>query len=209
MKGDDYLPLTRAGTTPGREDRGPLVLAAAFAIHDTVAPTGELRALAEREDLAVLLPRVPELVHPARGTLHVLRELEALEIPLAVVGTGPVPLVEKIARAFWFRGETIAAGPEGTAAALLARMQLPAACLWFVTADIREAATARDAGMNAVLLEPGAEGSFAQPDGRGLYVAPRIDDVLEIIRIPYTRSVINLRHLFHALVQTRSSESPS
>jgi hypothetical protein len=208
MNGDEYLPLKRAGNAP--VGKGPLVLATVFAIHNTLAPTGALLAAVRTMPLEDVLPLVPEIVRPARGTLRVLRELEALEVPLVLVGSDPEPLVQKLARVFWFTGETIAAGPEGTVAATLERVGLPPSCIWFVTADIDEASAARDAGINTVLLAEGAEGAFLAPDERGFYVIPTIDELLEVLRIPYTRSVINLRHMYLSLIQykPRSESAP-
>lgn len=178
------------------------MLAIVFAADDVLAPTGALRAGGEpgRDRL----PAVQELVRPADGALHVLRELEGLGLGMALFGEGPDWLVRRIAQVVWFRGDVVVAAGPGRFAELCARVDLPPPCIWYVTASEADAAAAHAAGTNVVLFAPGAAPALHEPDERGLFVAAALSDVLEIIRIPYTRSALNLRYVLRKILDAPS-----
>jgi hypothetical protein len=68
-----------------------------------------------------------------------------------------------------------------------------------VTARETEALAARAVGLNAIVIEADGTPSEA-PDERGLYVAARIDGVLDIVRAPYTRSALNMRYIMRTVL---------
>jgi FMN phosphatase YigB (HAD superfamily) len=184
----------RADLLDGPVPHGVLLLAIAFAAENVLAPTSSLP-----HDVA--LADVQERVRPAPGALRTLRELEGLGIGLALVGDGPEWLVRRIAQVVWFRGEAIATAGDRFAV-VCERIGLPAPCIWYVTADPADAANAVAAGCNAVLIDPEATGVAGEPDDGGRYVVPAIDGVLEVIRVPYTRSALNLRYLLRKILDT-------
>jgi hypothetical protein len=84
--------------------------------------------------------------------------------------------------------------------AILSHVSLPPACIWFVTADDVEACAAAARGMNAIEISETLPPAIEQPDARGIYVARAIDDVLEIVRIPYTRAALTMRFMIRQLL---------
>jgi phosphoglycolate phosphatase-like HAD superfamily hydrolase len=177
------------------------MLAIAFAADDVLAPTAPLRRLAATgTDPQLALAAVQELVRPLPGAPRVLRELEALGVGLALLGAQPAELLRRIAQVVFFRGEVVAAEGPGRFAALAARFGLPEACIWYVTAAAGDAAEARAAGANVILVDPDA--ARCEPQAAGFVVVPAVDDVLEVIRIPYTRSALNLRYILRKIMDT-------
>ncbi len=188
----------RAGEMPDGHD-GVLMLAIAFAADDVLAPTAALRSLAAA-DAPAALAAAQELVRPLPGAPRVLRELEALGVGLALLGGEPAGLLRRIAQVVFFRGEVVAAEGPGRFAALAARIGLPEPCIWYVTAAAADAAEARAAGTNVILVDPHAGERGSEPDDDGLRVVAAVDDVLEVIRIPYTRSALNLRYILRKIM---------
>ena len=137
-------------------------------------------------------------MRPSASVLRTLRELEQLGIPLALFGDLPKPLLERMAAVLWFSGQVISVADP--LAALPSTLALPAACIWFVTADADEAQRAVDAGFTAVQITSSESVAIDVPDRRGAYVLRTIEDLLEAIRVPYTLSALNLRGIIGAVL---------
>lgn len=178
------------------EDR-PLVLAVAFSAHDTLASTSGI-------DTQTSPAEVPELLRPSAAALRTLRELDQLGIPLALFGDLPKPLLERMAVVLWFSGQVVSVADP--LAALPSTLGLPAACIWFVTADGDEAQRAVDAGFTAVQITSQESVAIDTPDRRGVYVLRTIEDLLEAIRVPYTLSALNLRLIVGAVLTANQDE---
>jgi hypothetical protein len=179
------------------EDR-PLVLAIAFSVRDTLASTSGIDAQTSAAD-------IPELLRPSASALRTLRELEQLGIPLTLFGDLPKPLLERMAAVLWFAGQVISVADP--LAALPSSLGLPAASIWFVTADADEAQRALDAGFTVVQITSLESVAIDAPDRRGAYVLQTIDDLLEAIRVPYTRSALNLRVVIGAVLYAGRNEA--
>ena len=108
--------------------------------------------------------------------LRTVRELESLGIPLVTLDA-----------------------PAGTSAAIAERFGLPPECVWYVTPREPDALAARGAGLNAILIDPHGTPA-SEPDARGLYVADRLSGMLEIVRVPYTRSALNMRYIMRTVL---------
>jgi hypothetical protein len=154
----------------------PLVLAVAFSAHDTLGSTSGIDAQTSPAD-------VPELLRPTAAALHTLRELDQLGIPMALFGDLPKPLLDCISVVLWFSGQVVSVADP--LAALPSTFGLPAACIWFVTADGDEAQRAVDAGFTAVQIAAQESAAIEAPDRRGVYVLNTIEDLLDAIRAPY------------------------
>ncbi len=79
------------------------------------------------------------------------------------------------------------------------RFGLPPSCVWFVTAQHADAVAARAGGLNVILIDAQAPLTL-EPNADGLHHAPGIEDVLEIVRIPYTRSALNMRYIMRTVL---------
>jgi hypothetical protein len=75
---------------------------------------------------------------------------------------------------------------------------LPASCVWFVTETAGDAHDACDAGYQAVLVDS-AQPAASMPEQR-MHVIGGVSEVLELIREPYTRSVLNLRYIMRTVL---------
>jgi hypothetical protein len=175
----------------------PLVLAIAFSAHDTLASTSGIVAQTSPAD-------VPELLRPSADALRTLRELDQLGIPLALFGDLPKPLLDSMAVVLWFSGQVVSVADPLVALPL--QFGLPPECIWFVTADGDEAQRAVDAGFTAVHIASRASAAIEAPDRRGVYLLNTIEDLLDVIRAPYTRSALNLRLVIQALFTAKLDE---
>jgi hypothetical protein len=126
--------------------------------------------------LLLAIAFAPEPALDGTGGRRTLEELGSLGIPL----------------------ERLEAVP-GTFPALAERFGLPAECVWYVTAHEADALGARAAGLQAILVDPAGAPSTG-PDERGLYVAAAVEGVLEIVRVPYTRSALNMRYIMRTVL---------
>jgi FMN phosphatase YigB (HAD superfamily) len=187
------------------------VLAVAFALDDTLtAATESIDPVALRfaEEAGLDVPRAVEAqrIVPRPGALRVVRELEALAVPLAVLAPGPADVARQTAELVWFGGAVVVGDhsdglPAPSAfAALCARFGLPAECVWYVTgrseADARAACAA---GLQGVFIDPAAIDA-PEPDAPGLRRVAAIGDVLDLLRGPYTRSALNMRYLMRTVL---------
>lgn len=170
---------------------GPVVLALAFAA-EALAPTLGGHHCETIGDVA-------EIVRPTPAVMRTIEELQALGLSLSLVGDFPGPVLTRIAQVLWFPGHTVPCSDP--VRGLTETLEVPSACIWFVTAKEGEAQRAVLAGMNAIALSPDAPATTIAPSARGYYVAAGIEDVLEIIRVPYTRTALAMRVIAHTLVR--------
>ncbi|HEY4441076.1 MAG TPA: HAD family hydrolase, partial [Candidatus Elarobacter sp.] len=168
------------------------MFAVAFDLDGTLArSTGPADAVALGfvADIGLDPPRsaAAQELEPAPGALRVVRELEALGVPLAALAAGPAEDARRRAELVWFRGPVVTGEfpggvPEAAAfAEICARFGLPAECVWYVTARSEaDARAAWAAGLQAVLVDPAAP--EPAPDDRGLRRAKTLEGVLELLR---------------------------
>lgn len=167
----------------------PLMLAVAFSLNALV-PVAALRG--------ATIPDVAELVRPPAPALRTIRELHGLGVSLTLAGDVPLPVLTRAAQVFWFSGDVVA--EPDIVGAVLSRTGLPPSCIWFVTADVDEACAAAHRGMNVIEISDTRDPAIEHPDGRGVYVASGVEDVLEIVRIPYTRAALTVRFMVRKLL---------
>jgi FMN phosphatase YigB (HAD superfamily) len=140
-----------------------------------------------------------------------LRQLEALAIPHAILTNGWIALTRAKAEAVGFSGTVLVSDaprgvskPQETAfAALAAVLGLPPDRIWYVGTDPRvDMAAAQKAGFNAVWLCPDEHGAPFPPDlPPPAHIIRRLDELLEILREPYTRSLLGLRYILHNVLE--------
>lgn len=123
---------------------------------------------------------------PARRVLH---ECEELRVPFAVLVRDADEAARAAAPPLAFTGAIVTALHDGAGApaadavtALAAHFDLPPACIWYVTGRTRGDAQAVSAA--------GAHGVYIE----------RIEDALDALREPYTRSALNLRYIMRTVV---------
>ncbi len=190
------LRVMRAGAGHNQE-AGPLVLAVAFSAHNTLTPTDALEPHTALDD-------IPDKVRPSAAVSRTLRELDLLGIPLTLAGDLPAAVLKGMANALWFPGDVVSdARP---LPALLSKINLPASCIWFVTADANEAQTASEMGLTTVHVSPNRSNASEASDVEGIYVVAEVDELLELIRAPYTRSALSLRLIIGALLSQSDDE---
>ncbi len=149
-----------------------------------------------------------ETSKPLPGAQRALRELQKLSIPLAILANGVRSAEQQKAASIGFTGRVIvsedigAQKPDLRAFSMLAReMALPAECIWYVGSDYdRDIAPARVAGFNAVWLR---RTKATAASGDSVHVIEKVDDVLELIKEPYTRSLLGLRHIMRTALDWR------
>jgi hypothetical protein len=190
------LGLYRAnGCGPCSVEVAPLMLAVAFSLNALV-PVAALRSATAAQ--------VPELVRPPAAALRTVRELHGLGVSLTLAGDVPSPVLKRVAQVLWLSGDVVA--EPDIVGAILSRVSLPPSCIWFVTADGDEAGAAAQRGMNAIEISEDRQHAIEQPDARGIIVAHAIDDVLEIVRIPYTRAALTIRFMIRQLLDPSLAE---
>jgi hypothetical protein len=114
-----------------------------------------------------------------------------------LVGDLPRGQLLKIAEALWFRGEV---GSSDDPVEVLANATgLPAECTWFATGLPILAAQAAKRGMN-VILTGSPQTSLADTGSGAYHTARDAEDILEFLRVPYTRAALALRFLMDAAV---------
>lgn len=182
------------------------MLAVAFALDETLLAATAVdevaRRFAEEGGMDVGRSLDAQGLHPQPGALRVVRELEALGVPLAVLSGEPEGAARRKAELAWFGGAVVcgehdASGTPAPAAftALCDQLGLPAACIWYVTGrSEHDALAAHACELNAVFIDPSAS---TEPDAErpGIHRVRSIDDVLELLRGPYTRSALNMRYI--------------
>jgi len=135
------------------------------------------------------------------GAARFARELAALAVPRVLVSHEP-------------QAEALRAAAEaGLGGAVLASLRFPAICeslglpadrIWVVSRDWEETlqeAAAYD--FRLVYVSDAAGPAALRAVAAGAHVVARVDDVLELIREPYTRSLLMLRHMMRTVLEWR------
>ncbi len=165
---------------------------AAAAFQDLCGPSAPLPELLAhyRETVAAL---APEFVRPQPGAARVLTELRRLAIPHAMVGAAPLEVARCRAEWIGFEGPVLAASDE-----LARTLSLPLERIYFVGADpLRDVEPAREAGMQTVWLGRGA--SYPPGLPAPAFVIASIGELLDLLRGPYTRSLLGLRYVLNSV----------
>ncbi len=188
------------------------MLAVAFASDDTLVarpvspdPVAQKFAIDFGGDVERSLQA--QLLRPAPGALRVVRELEALGVPLVVLSGESESDARRKASLVWFSGDVVTGphDPNGTPMpaafdALSSRIGLPPECIWYVSGRAEsDAIAASEAGMHGVYVGPAAR-AISEPEHGAVRVS-QLDDVLELIRGPYTRAVLDMRYLMRTVLR--------
>lgn len=136
-----------------------------------------------------------EITKAAPGASEMLRQLQSLAVPAAILTNGLSTAELAKARVLGFTGDVVVSENTGAKkpdirafAALLKALGLPAECVWYLAADFdNDVRPARTVGMHGVWL-----GSESGPDS-----VRSFDEFLELIKEPYTRSLLGLRYIMH------------
>lgn len=137
----------------------------------------------------------PVLRSPAEIT-RILRELDRLGVLQLLAADMPSATLERLADALDFKG-TVVSSPRPLADAQRVTTLLPE-CFWWVTGDQREAIEAADIGFNVVFFRD-ARACSPVIEARCVAVIHTLDELLAVIRIPYTRGALAIRHLLRDL----------
>ena len=145
-----------------------------------------------------------ETAAPLPGVERTLDELRRLGVPQAILANGLSSPESRKAQSLGFTGKVLvsedigAKKPDPRAfAALLGALMLPPEALWYVGSNLEvDIKPAHDAGMTVVWVAPGAEGVPPQFESR-FHRVHQIDEVLELIKEPYTRAMLGLRYVMH------------
>jgi hypothetical protein len=88
---------------------------------------------------------------------------------------------------------------------LVRRFRFPPSCIWYVTDQSREDAHAAvSSGMHAIWVDLQTECASVSADG-GIYTVGGIDEVLDVLSEPYTRSALCLRYLLMIAADSETS----
>jgi phosphoglycolate phosphatase-like HAD superfamily hydrolase len=177
------------------------VVARAFAA--VCGPQASIPVLLERyrQTAAELAPDVIRSEPEAEQTLRVLQRLA---IPHAIVTDDAPEIARHKAASIGFSGPVCprtdhrGQHPGAAFAELSTALALPLERIYFVGADpLRDIEPAGWAGLQTVWLAVGVTypAGLAQPN----FVVERLIDVLEILREPYTRSLLGLRYLLNSV----------
>jgi phosphoglycolate phosphatase-like HAD superfamily hydrolase len=180
------------------------VLAIAFA-YDRTLIEGVVDAAPDAPRRAIL-----EGVRPRRGTATVLRAIESLRVPHAVVLAERQPTATHLADAVFFKGDVLVgdgmqhrAPTTTTFRQIVAHFRLPPERIWFVTGrDAADAAAAAAFGFEVVYLRQPDDAPAAEPSGDVLIV-DELEDLLVVLGPAYTRSALNMRYLMRGLLGAR------
>jgi putative hydrolase of the HAD superfamily len=127
----------------------------------------------------------------------VLEQLRSAGVMQAILTNGLRASAFAKARAIGFDGKIVASEDTGfrkpdpqAFRALIDSLALPPECIWYLGTDYRmDIEPARAAGMNAVWLTDDAAAS--PPAVR------RMEEFLDVVQEPYTRSLLGLRYIMH------------
>jgi hypothetical protein len=167
---------------------------ASAALRDEMAELGDVElseAAASARFRQIASQLAPECVSLRPGTARVLEEVHKLGVPVAVLARGLSGIEESKARIAGYVGPLVVSEDVGDASdvalfgALAAALSLPAEAIWYATADRNEADAAAACGFNVVPI------------------SETVDEVLEAIREPYTRSLLGLRYVMRTALEWR------
>lgn len=136
-----------------------------------------------------------ELTRPVPGAAAMLQQLQSLAVPAAILTNGLSTAEQAKAHVLGFTGEVVVSEDTGVKTpdirafgALLDVLRLPAECVWYLSSDFEhDVRPSRTAGLHGVWLNPnGGPGS-----------ARSFDEFLDLVKEPYTRSLLGLRYILH------------
>ncbi|MBV8584405.1 MAG: hypothetical protein JO241_10440 [Candidatus Eremiobacteraeota bacterium] len=128
---------------------------------------------------------------PRPGVVRALQELRSLGVPIAVLARGMGGVEQSKARVINYDGLLVVSDDVGDSSdealfgAVRQALDLPVEAIWYATADAEEAAAASRFGFNVVPI------------------AKTVDEVLDAIREPYTRSLLGLRYIMRTALEWR------
>ena len=187
-----------AAVSAGRERLDEAVTGALASVFGPSTSLPDLAAAYRR----TVFEMAPDFIHPSAQTARTLRELEHLAIPHAMLTAGWSKLRQRKADIVGFTGAILAPLDAGAneGSKLLRELNtalaVPLDRIFFVGADLqRDIEPAQRAGMQAVWLRNGRDDSSGRPAAP--YQIDSLEDILEILREPYTRSLLGLRYILH------------
>lgn len=136
-----------------------------------------------------------ETTQPLPGAVEMLQQLQSLSVPSAILTNGLSSAERAKAQALGFEGPVVVSEDTGIKkpdirafGELLVATGLPAECVWYLGADFeQDIRPARTVGMHGVwLTADNADGSVRS-----------YGEFLELIKEPYTRSLLGLRYIMH------------
>ena len=142
-----------------------------------------------------------ELTRPLPGAVEMLQQLQLLGVPAAILTNGLSTAEQAKARVMGFTGDVIVSENTGVKkpdvrafGALLNALHLPAECVWYLASDFEsDVRPARTVGMRGVWLSPDS----------GPGTVRNFDEFLELIKEPYTRSLLGLRYIMRSALEWR------
>jgi FMN phosphatase YigB (HAD superfamily) len=145
-----------------------------------------------------------EGVSPLPGAEPMLDELRRLAVPQAILANGLSSVEHRKAQSLDFAGKVLvsedigAKKPDPRAFIALANaLMLPAEAIWYVGSNLEvDINPAYDLGFNVVWVAGETEGPQPPFDSR-FHRVRQIDEVLELIKEPYTRAMLGLRYIMH------------
>lgn len=182
-------------------DGGPQLNASIVeSVRDATRVSGSEKALSARyRQIAGQV--ATELAQPAPGATAMLRQLKNHAVPMAILTNGLSSAEQSKAHSLSFDGPVVISENTGVKkpdirafGALLDAMRMPAECVWYLAADFEyDIRPARTAGINAVWLN----------ENGGSDTVRNFDEFMELIKGPYTRSLLNLRYIMHTALAWR------
>ena len=169
-------------------------------VKEATGATGSAKALSARyRQIAGQTAR--EFTQPVPGAAEMLQVVQSLEVPTAILTNGLSTAEFAKARVLGFTGDVVVSENTGAKkpdirafGALLNTLRLPAERVWYLASDFEEdVRPARTAGMHGVWLN-----SNNGPD-----TVRSFDEFLELIREPYTRSLLGLRYIMRTALEWR------
>jgi HAD superfamily hydrolase (TIGR01509 family) len=174
--------------------------------------------IAEPAPPAVVLSRfrqiavqlVPSQTEPLPGARETLAQIASLGIPCAILTNGWSAIEQRKARYLGFAGPVLVSEDIGFCkphraafAALAETLALPPDRIWYVGGDPAvDVAGAGKAGLQSVWLRS-EDAVFPSGLREPEHTIERIDDVLELLSEPYTRSLLGLRYVLHSSLEWR------
>jgi FMN phosphatase YigB (HAD superfamily) len=176
------------------------------AVRSACAIDGEQRALAARyrQISGEVAQREAE---PVKGAQNVLSRLRSLQVRLAILTNGMSVVERRKAEVAGFESEVIVSEDTGVEkpdprafTTLLELFGLPAQCVWYAGTDYDlDIAPALSAGAHAVWIAP----QGARASGDSLHVIHDIEELLDLLKEPYTRGLLGLRYIAHTALKWR------
>ncbi len=184
------------------DERGPAQAAFVDAVRGFLAEPAPASVLLSRfRQIAMQL--VPGCIEPLPGARETLAHITALQIPCAILTNGWSSIEQRKARSLGFEGPVLVSEdtgrrkPERAAFESLSdALALPPERIWYAGSDPLEVAAAAQTGLHGVWLRTQRRdfpGELETPE----HTIERIDEILDILREPYTRSLLGLRYVLH------------